>query len=102
MTHWDDSRKYLDIIVPPDVILAAAKVGRWFAERNINDWEVGPCKARFPVHTSGNDLDQSAPCSEPARRAETDGQKAGPSASCIICGRLQDIVRNAAENELKL
>ena len=41
--------EYLQGPVPPqDVLDAAEKVGRWFAEHNIHDWELGPCRARYP------------------------------------------------------
>ena len=33
---------------PAEVIAAAHLVGRYFAKQNIADWELGPCKARFP------------------------------------------------------
>lgn len=33
---------------PTDVIAAANLVGRYFAKQNIAEWELGPCKARFP------------------------------------------------------
>lgn len=32
---------------PQEVIDAAELVGRWFAERNVMDWKLGPCMARF-------------------------------------------------------
>lgn len=31
---------------PAEIIDAAEKVGRWFAEHNIKNWSLGPCKAR--------------------------------------------------------
>lgn len=31
---------------PPEIIAAAEAVGRWFAERNIKSWELGPCASR--------------------------------------------------------
>lgn len=34
---------------PPEIVEAAEKIGRWFAERNITDWELGPCRARWPT-----------------------------------------------------
>ena len=33
---------------PADVVAAASLVGRYFAQQNIDQWELGPCKARFP------------------------------------------------------
>jgi ParB family chromosome partitioning protein len=38
---------------PQDVIEAAEKVGRWFAERNIKGWELGPCADRWTKGTQG-------------------------------------------------
>lgn len=31
---------------PPEVIAAAALVGRYFSERNVKVWALGPCAAR--------------------------------------------------------
>lgn len=31
---------------PREVIEAAVMVGHWFAERNIDDWMIGPCASR--------------------------------------------------------
>lgn len=33
---------------PQEIIDAAEAVGRWFAERNITDWKLGPCASRTP------------------------------------------------------
>lgn len=50
-------RKYMAVLepglpsdwMPPQEILdAALLVGRYFAERNADDWQLGPCRARFP------------------------------------------------------
>jgi hypothetical protein len=37
---------------PKEVVAAAELVGRYFAERNAPDWQLGPCRARFPAHNS--------------------------------------------------
>ncbi len=31
---------------PPELIAAAFEIGRWFEERNIKDWALGPCASR--------------------------------------------------------
>ena len=43
-----DPRPQFHPMPPADVVAAAYLVGRYFAKQNIADWELGPCKARFP------------------------------------------------------
>ena len=52
--HADFAERYeacdpiLEESPPAEIIAAARLVGRYFAKQHIADWELGPCKARFP------------------------------------------------------
>lgn len=42
----ESNRLSAEQMPPRDIIDAAYTVGRWFAERNITSWELGPCAGR--------------------------------------------------------
>ena len=41
--------------IPIEIINAAKTVARYFKERNIKDWKLGDCMARFPSETVRGD-----------------------------------------------
>lgn len=45
---YPDLRRQHHPMPPADVVAAAYLVGRYFDQQNIDQWELGPCKARFP------------------------------------------------------
>lgn len=50
--RYDPTIDWLGMEPPADVVAAAKKVGRWFADRNIRNWTLGVCESRSVRHST--------------------------------------------------